>query len=127
MGRQASDMDPRTGRGPRPRKRKPVADASGKPPKLKSVTLMVEWGYEIHSVTIGPRNWQKIQAGKAWGTNGETYDYEGERFTCYWDFNCRGGPGSLLVGYGNDGGEGYVGKWADVDITEEYHSPKSSS
>ena len=32
----------------------------------------------------------------------------------------RGEPGSLIVSYGNDGGEGYVGTWADVDITEHY-------
>ena len=62
----------------------------------------------------------KIQAGKEWGTGGETYYYEGERFSCYWDFNCRGEPGSLIVSYGNDGGEGYCGKWASVDITEHY-------
>ena len=34
--------------------------------------------------------------------------------------NGRGEPGSLIVSYGNDGGEGYVGTWADVDITEHY-------
>jgi hypothetical protein len=26
----------------------------------------------------------------------------------------------LFVGYGNDGGESYVGTWAGVDITEHY-------
>jgi hypothetical protein len=102
-------MDPRTGsfgesRQPkRPAGEKPVAKTG----KLKTVTLMVERGYEIHSVTIGPRNWKKIQEGKEWGTGGETYYYEGE-------------PGSLIVNYGNDGGEGYCGKWASVDITEHY-------
>jgi hypothetical protein len=115
-------MDPRTGsfgesRQPR---RSVGAKPTGKQGKLKSVTLSVEWGYEIHSLTIGPRNWAKIQAGKEWGTGGETYHYEGERFSCYWDFNGRGEPGSLIVSYGNDGGEGYVGTWADVDITEHY-------
>lgn len=117
---QPEGMDPRTGRGPRPKPPKPTPDASGKLPKLKSVTFMVEWGYEMHSVTIGPRNWKKIQEGKEWGTGGETYYYEGERFSCYWSFNCRGEPGTLIVSYGNDGGEGYCGKWADVDITEHY-------
>jgi len=113
-------MDPRTGRGPRPNQPKPTPDTSGKVPKLKSVTLSVEWGYDTHSLTIGPRNWQKIKAGKEWGTPGETYDYEGERFGCYWSFNSRGKPGSLIVSYGNDGGEGYDGDWADADITEHY-------
>ena len=89
--------------------------------------MSVEWGYEIHSVTIGPRCWKKIQEGKEWGTGGETYYYEGERFSCYWDFNCRGEPGSLIVSYGNDGGEGYCGKWANVDITEQLVNIESVS
>ena len=120
-------MDPRTGSFGEERRRR---RADGSPPatptgKLKSVTLSVEWGYEIHRLTIGPRNWKKIQDGKAWGTAGKTYYYEGERFSCYWDFNCRGEPGSLIVSYGNDGGEGYVGEWADVYVTEEYHADTS--
>ena len=67
-------MDPRTGsfgeskQPRRPVGEKPVANAG----KLKSVTLSVEWGYDIHSVTIGPRNWKKIQEGKEWGTSGKT-------------------------------------------------------
>jgi hypothetical protein len=119
-------MDPRTGSFGEERRRR---RAAGSPPatptgKLKSVTLSVEWGYEIHRLTIGPRNWKKIQDGKAWGTAGKTYYYEGERFSCYWDFNCRGEPGSLVVSY-SGGGEGYVGEWADVDIAEEYHAATS--
>jgi len=113
-------MDPRSSSGHRPKQPKPTPAASGKPTKIKSVTLSVEWGYDTHSVTIGPRNWQKIQAGKAWGARGETYYYEGERFSCYWDFNGRGEPGSLIVSYGNDGGEGYCGDWEDADVTENY-------
>ena len=122
-------MDPRTGSfGESRQPRRPVgAKPAAKAGKLKSVTLSVEWGYELHSVTIGPRCWKKIQEGKAWCNSGETYDYEGESFSCYWDFNGRSGPGSLLVGYGDDGGEGYCGRWASVDLTEEYHPPKSSS
>ena len=119
-------MDPRTGSFGEERRRR---RAAGSPPatptgKLKSVTLSVEWGYEIHRLTIGPRNWKKIQDGKAWGTAGKTYYYEGERFSCYWDFNCRGEPGSLVVSY-SGGGDGYVGEWADVYVTEEYHADTS--
>jgi hypothetical protein len=115
-------MDPRTGSfGESRQPRRPVGEKpAAKADKLKSVTLSVEWGYDIHSVSIGPRNWKKIQAGKEWGTSGKTYYYDGERFSCYWDFNARGKPGSLIVSYGNDGGEGYCGKWASVHITEHY-------
>lgn len=115
-------MDPRTGSfGESRRPRRPAgAKPVGKQGKLKSVTLSVEWGCEIHSLTIDPRNWAKIQAGKEWGTGGETYYYEGERFSCYWDFNGRGEPGSLIVSYGNDGGEGFTGSWSEADIQEHY-------
>jgi len=115
-------MDPRTGSfGENRQPRRPGgAKPTGKQGKLQSVTLTVEWGCELHSLTIGPRNWQKIQAGKEWGTRGETYDYEGERFGCYWHFNGQGQPGSLVIRYGNDGGEGYDGDWADVDTAEHY-------
>jgi hypothetical protein len=114
-------MDPRTGSSRDPhRQPKPAGDEPPKIGKLKSVTLTVEWGYELHSLTIGPRVWQKIKAGKEWGTRGKTYYYEGERFGCYWSFNGRGKPGSLVVSYGNDGGEGYVGSWSGADITENF-------
>lgn len=55
-------MDPRTGSfGENRQPKRPVgAKPAGNAGKLKSVTLSVEWGYEIHSVTIGPRNWKKI-------------------------------------------------------------------
>ena len=58
-------MDPRTGSfGESKQPRRPNgAKPAGKQVKLKSVTLSVEWGYEIHSLTIGPLNWAKIQAG----------------------------------------------------------------
>jgi hypothetical protein len=118
-------MDPRTGSFRDPYRQRP--QAGDKPPqagKLKSVTLTVEWGYELHSITIGPRVWQKIQAGKPWGTRGETYDYEGERFGCYWDFNANGNPDSLVVHYGNDGGEGFTGGWSEADVQEEFHPAK---
>jgi hypothetical protein len=113
-------MDPRSGGSHRPKQPKQTPATPGDPSKIKSVTLTVEWGYDTHSVTIGQRNWQKVQAGKAWGTRGEPYYYEGKRFGCYWAFNGRGQPGSLIVSYGNGGGEGYCGAWADVDITENY-------
>ena len=115
-------MDPRTGSfGESRQPRRPAgAKPAGKQGKLKSVTLSVEWGYEIHCLTIGPRNWAKIQAGKPWGTGGETYYYEGERFSCYWDFNANGNPDSLVVYYGNDGGEGFTGSWSEADIQEHY-------
>ena len=51
VSRQPWGMDPRTGSfGESRQPRRPVgAKPAGKQGKLKSVTLSVEWGYELHS------------------------------------------------------------------------------
>lgn len=89
-----------------------------KTPKPKSVTLTIDWCHEIHSLTIGPRNWEKIKSGKAWRATGKTFCYQGERMACYWKFNGRGGPGSLIVSYGNDRFEDFAGDWDVVNMIE---------
>lgn len=89
-------------------------------PKLKSVTLTLDLCYKVQSLTIGPTNWKKIKSGKAWGARGKTFYYQEERMTCHWEFNGRGGPGSLIVFYGNDRFEEYGGDWDVVDIIEHY-------
>jgi hypothetical protein len=94
-----------------------------KPPKLKSVTLFVEWGYENHELKVSARRWKKIQAGENLGIQGEDYVYEGEKFECYWEFNGNDGPGSLIISYSDSGysdsGDGYVGTWDDA-LHEEH-------
>jgi hypothetical protein len=62
-------MDPRTGSfGESRQPKRPVGEKPGaKTGKLKSVTLMVEWGYEIHSVTIGPWTMMKPRRRNAAG------------------------------------------------------------
>lgn len=92
-------------------------------PKLKSVRLTVEWGYESHGITISARNWSKIRRNLPVCLRGESYYYEGERFSCHWEFNGRDEPGSLVVGYGDDGAEGYVGEWKDAEIMEVHEAP----
>lgn len=78
--------------------------------------LSVEWGYEVHSLTIGARDWARIKAGEELSLQGEEYAYDGEMFKCGWHFNGDG-PGSLIVNYcpvgGNawNTGDGYVGTW----------------
>ena len=114
-------MDPRTGRNPRPKKPTPAPQTSKgqpKPPKLKSVTLLVEWGYEIHTLEVSAGRWKRIVAGDNLTIKGKPYSYEGERFDCWWDFNGHEGPGSLIVSY-SGGGDGYVGTWSDA-LNEEH-------
>ena len=115
-------MDPRTGsfgeskQPRRPNGAKPAAKAG----KLKSVSLMVDWGYDCHHHTVPVRVWKQIVAGKRISRRGEPYHYEGDRFSCCWEFNGREGAGSLIVSY-SGGGDGYVGTWEDA-LNEEHYA-----
>ena len=114
-------MDPRTGSfGESKQPRRPNgAKSAAKAGKLKSVTLRVEWGYECHDHTVPARVWKQIVAGKHISRRGEPYHYEGDRFSCWWEFNGREGAGSLIVSY-SGGGDGYVGTWEDALNEEDY-------
>ena len=41
--------------------------------------------------------------------------YEGKSFTCRWYFDL-GAENTLVVSYGNDGADGYIGNIWDADI-----------
>lgn len=92
-----------------------------KQPKL-AATITVNWGYENHSLTLTPRNWAKIKAGRAHFQRGKGYHYEGEFFWDNWRFT-GGLNGALVVGYGDDGGEGFIGRLSGAAIVE--HKYKS--
>jgi hypothetical protein len=93
------------------------------PLKKGGATISVSWGYDVRvSVTLTPANWAKVQAGKEHGIRGEGYYYEGEFFRDYWVFNGKS-EGSLFVGYGEDGGEGFIGSLSDATI-EEHPAPR---
>ena len=115
-------MDPRTGRrqrGPQASAAQPGADGPPVRAKLKSVSLFVEWGYDGHHHSVPARVWRQILAGRHIVRRGTPYHYEGERFSCWWEFNGREGPGSLIVSY-SGGGDGYVGTYADALHQEHY-------
>ena len=89
-----------------------------------SVTITVEWGYELHSLTLNPENWQTVQDGNHLKVTGEGYEFEGECFTDYWEFNLAE-KGSLKVLYcsnkldsGCGTGEGFNATIADALIEE---------
>lgn len=87
-----------------------------------TATIKVEWGYESHSLTLTPRNWAAIKAGRAHSQRGAGYWYEGEFFWDYWKF--LGGPDPRLeVGYGDDGGMGWEGDLSDADVVEHEYKP----
>lgn len=80
-------------------------------------TITVEWGYELHSITLTARNWARVKAGKPLTIRGKGYSYEGQFFWDYWYFD-GGMDGSLRVTYGDEGGEGFSGKLSEADIVE---------
>jgi hypothetical protein len=85
----------------------------------KSISLSVEWGYELHSVSIGIKQWAEILAGHEKSIESEGW-YEGTSFSVRWSFNS-GEMHSLVVTYGDDGATGHEG-----DITDGYiHEEKS--
>ena len=85
----------------------------------KRVTITVEWGYELHSITLSGRNWSLVKTGRPLSMRGKGYYYEGEFFWDYWSF-AGGLEGELRVDYGDDGGCGFQGTLSDADI-EEHH------
>jgi hypothetical protein len=54
--------------------------------KKIAATVSVEWGYEVHSITVSPSDWDLIKAGKEICIDGKGYWYEGEFFSDYWHF-----------------------------------------
>lgn len=84
--------------------------------------ITVNWGYEPHSITLTPRNWRRVKSGKPHRQRGVGFIYEAEFYWDYWEF-AGGLEGELRVGYGKDGGEGYLGWLRDARIDEfEYRS-----
>jgi len=84
--------------------------------KLRA-TITVDWGYESHSITLTARNWSLVKSGKPLEIRGKGYDYEEQFFWDYWYFG-GGLEGSLDVSYGDDGGQGFIGKLSDAEVSE---------
>jgi hypothetical protein len=87
--------------------------------KKIAAAITVNWGYENHSITLTPRNWAKVKAGKELRIRGKGYWYEGEWFWDYWFLNSRPDD-SLVVSYGQDGADadGSVGSLGGAKIVE---------
>ena len=90
-----------------------------------AATITVNWDDEDHSLTLTPRNWAAIKAGRTHSQRGLGYRYEGEFFWDYWAFG-GGLEGDLEVGYGGEGGQGFIGSLSDATIEEHAYKSKSS-
>lgn len=83
----------------------------------KRATISVEWGYELHSLTLTAKHWARVKSGKPLSIRGNGYRYEGEFIWDYWSFD-GGLDGGLRVTYGNDGGCGFEGALDEACIEE---------
>ena len=83
---------------------------------LRKAYIAVEWGYDTHEVVLTPRNWSRVKRGRGLRIRTRGYSEEGFQWE-YWNFG-GGLDGDLVVEYGDDGGQGFVGKLRDASIEE---------
>ncbi len=89
------------------------------------VTGWVSWGYEMHDFKIGYARWRRIRAGHAVVVRSTGW-YEGKSFPCRWYFDLKE-ENSLVVDYGDDGGQGFVGQILDAHIEENAQKTGTNS
>ena len=62
--------------------------------RKEKAEIWVDWGYELHSLTLDSDDWAAVKAGEEITIDGEGYGYEGEVFSDTW--RCKGGIGGEL-------------------------------
>lgn len=95
----------------------PAADTlleqgSAKALARRRVHVEVEWGYDMHSLTVPFAEWIRVASGEDFWTE-KRFFYEGGRFTGYWSF-C----GGKLEVTGDDGAEYWKGNIESVDTLD---------
>lgn len=83
---------------------------------LGKVSIGVEWGYDMHDLTLRLADWIDVLNGKSFSKQ-TTYYYEGERFVATWSFDIST-DSELEVTYGDDGGTGWCGSLDSLDILQ---------
>ncbi|PWJ13799.1 hypothetical protein [Jannaschia seohaensis] len=78
----------------------------------------VEWGYDIHEITLTPQSWSRVRSGRALRIRTRSV-HEGVGQWEYWNFS-GGLDGDLVVEYGEDCVVGFEGKLIDAIIQEHY-------
>lgn len=76
------------------------------------VRIDVEWGYDLHDLSMTLERWLSILGGRPYRTE-KKYWYEGAQYTGCWHFKDR----QLEVTY-DDGGVGWIGDLASIDVLE---------
>jgi hypothetical protein len=78
--------------------------------------VTVVWGLDNHEVILTPRNWSRVKKGGSLKIRSRGFSEDGFQWE-YWYF-AGGMDGELIVEYGRDGGQGFVGKLRDAAIQE---------
>ena len=80
------------------------------------VEVTVSWGYELHSVKVSAAKWKRIRGAEAIMIKSIGW-YEGKSFQCRWYFDLNA-EYTLIVSYGDDGADGYIGSISSASIEE---------
>jgi hypothetical protein len=89
------------------------------PPPIRSISVQVEWGYEVHECPMAPKTWKRIIQGKP-VRRVQKYKYEGRNYKAEWLFNA-GKVGNLIVNYSDredNEGVGFQGVLSEVLIQD---------
>ncbi len=94
--------------------------------KSGSVTITVDYGYDIHSTTFSGRTYKRILSGKPFTIRGQGFSIEGVREQDYWQFNLDDHnaerKGALHV-YAEEGREVFTGELDDEEVSIEVFPP----
>ena len=102
--------------GPPPVRKVTASLPQDKPLPRSKFRITVNYGYDIHSVTVTAKIVDQIQRGEAVTVRGKGFYIEGEKTKDIWSFNCTG-PNALEV-EGEDGYQIFVGEVTSATITE---------
>jgi len=81
-----------------------------------TVTVTVDYGYDIHSIKISGRTYRRIQGGKALTIKGQGFHWDATPDQDFWQFNTAKADdpdaGAIYV-YTLGGGEIFIGNFQD--------------
>jgi len=88
--------------------------------KSGSVTITVDYGYDIHSITFSGRTYRRVCSGKPITVRGQGFHWDGDPDQDYWQFNvnkCGEQDPKALYVYTAGGGEIFIGHLNDGEVS----------